>query len=583
VRAMPFLRVTSIPRVLVPALRPPQDPSTRAWMARNMVEEDDVLLLAWSAFLLAVLVGVVASFALMVVFGPVEGFVGVVAGIVSPLVASSWVSNRPSRMAKREALSYLRHAPAVIGAMAMSMSVSPSLEKAVLFASRSSHDPLGRRLAQASWGVLTRSWPDVESALADLASSLEQGNYALRQSLYLFAASSHEPTKAGMEQLMEKAHEISVQGLKDAAERYVAGLSTPVMVIFALGILLPIMLLSIVPLFALSSPFPNEATAVNPPALPLAPMAFLILVIIPLCCLMYSRSLLSSSPMAEVTGLRLRAGRANAWPWFLWLIALIAYALMVPVETQPYLTLAIISIPPSLMLWRMGVRSPPARTETERERDFILGLYQLGNRLSSGASLEKAMVEAADTQSRNVFGDWCSAVLHRARMARMPLEEAMRTNDPVPDRPLVAEAFQTVARCALGDGAAAGRIAVRLAKSLGQIRDCEDGVKERMRGVMDMMRSTSLIFAPIVLGVTVGLFGLTVSFSEGMDATGWVTLLAGIYVIELAFVVSYLTTFIVENKGASQLAHVFAARMPLAVLAFTLVSISSRAGFALWW
>jgi hypothetical protein len=100
---------------------------------------------------------------------------------------------------------------------------------------------------------------------------------------------------------------------------------------------------------------------------------------------------------------------------------------------------------------------------------------------------------------------------------------------------------------------------------------------------MDMMRSTSLIFAPIVLGVTVGLFGLTVSFSEGMDATGWVTLLAGIYVIELAFVVSYLTTFIVENKGASQLAHAFASRMPLAVLAFTLVSISSRAGFALWW
>ena len=97
------------------------------------------------------------------------------------------------------------------------------------------------------------------------------------------------------------------------------------------------------------------------------------------------------------------------------------------------------------------------------------------------------------------------------------------------------------------------------------------------------MRSTSLVFAPIVLGVTVGMFGLTSSFSGSGDPTGWVTLMAGIYVIELGFVVSYLTTFLIENDGWSRLARAFASRMPLAVLAFISVSLVTRAGFAQWW
>jgi hypothetical protein len=483
-------------------------------------------------------------------------------------------------MARRESLSYLRHAPTAIGAMAMSMSTSPSLERAVIFASRSSRDALGKRLAQASWDVLTRSLPDVESALAELASSLDHENHALRQSLYLFTASSHEATKDGMERLMEKAHEISLQGLKDAAEHYVAGLSTPVMVIFALGILFPIMLLSIVPLFALAGTTPYEATVVGSPTLPLASIAFLILVIIPAACLMYSRSLLERSPMADMAELHLWRDRTTLF-LFLWLLPLAAYAMMVPVESQPYLTLAIVAIPPCLIILKAGGRKP--RTMPYAERDLILGLYQLGNRLSSGASLEKAMAEAAGARSRNEFADWCASVLHQAMMAHVPIQEAMRAVDPVPGRPLVSEAFQTVAGCAQGDGVAAGRIAVRLARSLGEIKDCEDGVKDRLRGVVDMMRSTSLIFAPIVLGVTVGLFDLATSYSGDVQATGWVTLFAGIYVMELAFVVTYLTTFIVENKGWGQLARAFATRLPLSLMAFISVSLLSRLGFAQWW
>ena len=405
-------------------------------MKRNMLGEQEFLLSAWRAFLICACLGVAATLAAFLVLGLWEGFLAIVAATVAPFIASSYVSNRPSRMARWESLSYLRHAPSVIGAMAMSMSVSPSLDKAVLFASRSSLDPLGRRLALASWGVLTRSWPDIESALVDLAGSLGGANHALRQSLYLFSASSHEPTKEGMERLMEKAHEISVQGLRDAAEHYVAGLSTPVMAIFALGILLPIMLLSIVPLLAMASPVPDGAVVAGSQSPPMFPISILLLVIIPVSCLLYSRSLVSSSPMADAPEAKMRTIGPKDWPWLIWLLALAGYALVVPVQTQPYLTLALVAMPPALIVLRKGAKRPKKK-ERAQERDFILGLYQLGNRLSTGASLERAMAEAADACSKGAFAEWCAAVLHKSRMARIPMDEAMGAIDPIPDRPLV--------------------------------------------------------------------------------------------------------------------------------------------------
>jgi len=547
-------------------------------MARNMMEESEVISSAWLAFLASAVAGAAVTMLMLAFSGPLQALAALVAGCVLPFVMSSWVCNGPSRTARRESRSYLRHAPTAIGAMAMSMNVSPSLERAVLFASRSCHDPLGRRLARASWDVLTRSLPDVESALGELANSLDLGNQALRQSLHLFIASSHEATKGGMEGLMEKAHEISLQGLKDAAERYVAGLGTPVMVIFGLGILFPIMLLSIVPLLALTGMPPSDATIVDAPTLPLASVAFLILVAIPCACLLYSRSLVERSPLAETAEPRFRLDR-DAWLLSIWLVILGIYAWLVPIPSQPYLTLIVVAVPPCLIiLRRVGWRAVKRR---DAERELILGLYQLGNRLSSGASLEKAMAEAANGRSRNDFTDWCAVLLHRTMIAHTPIQETMRREDPLPGRPLVSEAFQTVAACAQGDGIAAGKIAVRLARSLGEIKDCEEGVKDKLSGVVDMMRSTSLVFAPIVLGVTVGLFDLTSSYFGDSQATGWVTLFAGIYVMELSLVVAYLTTYIVDNGGWGQLARTFAMRMPLSLLAFISVSLVSHTGFAL--
>jgi len=128
------------------------------------------------------------------------------------------------------------------------------------------------------------------------------------------------------------------------------------------------------------------------------------------------------------------------------------------------------------------------------------------------------MAEAAGSGSKGAFAEWCAVVLHRARMARIPLEEAMGAIHPITGRPLVHEAFITVAKCGQGDGEAAGRIAVRLAKSLGQVWIAR---RVSRRGCAacghDALHKPSV--RPYRPRVTVGLFGLTSSFTGEGDAT----------------------------------------------------------------
>jgi len=581
--ALAFSRTS--PGFLRKALSPPSDPSTQGWMARNMVLERDVRAEAWRIFQVSTFLGASMLVALLVLAGAFEVLAGAVAAICLPFILASHVCNRPARMARRESRAYLRHAPAAIGSMAMSMSLSPSLERAVLFASTVNRNPLGSRLSLASWEVLTRSREDVESSLAAFASTLDHANQSLRQSLHLLLASVHEPTKDGMERLMEKSHEVSVQGLRYAAERYLASLSTPVMVLFALGILLPIMLLSMAPLLALTGPVPAQEGMEAPVArVPLAPISFMLLVVAPAISFLYSRSLLEGSPTATLPDLKLTITMREVVPWAIWAGALVALVLLGTALAAPQAFLLVLALPPALLLWKRKVGSArPKGGAQDPERDFIVGLYQVGNRLSTGASLEKALAEAASSSSGTEFAGWAKEMLHASRLSRDSISERMERPDITGRWPLLAEAFRTVARCAQGDGAAAGRVAVRLAKSLGDIKDCEQGIEERLRGVVDMMRSTSLVFAPIVLGVTVGLFGLTSSFAGAGDISEEVVLVAGVYLVELSLVVTYFTTFLSGAGRWGDVGRSFAWRMPVAVLLFTSISLLSRAGFARPW
>jgi len=92
------------------------------------------------------------------------------------------------------------------------------------------------------------------------------------------------------------------------------------------------------------------------------------------------------------------------------------------------------------------------------------------------------------------------------------------------------------------------------------------------------MSSTSAIFAPIVLGITGSLFSLVGAVSPGSGSVQNMTLIGGIYVVELTFIVSFFTVFLLGGKNWNEVAYRFFTKAPVAAVVFISVSLAARGG-----
>jgi len=171
-------------------------------------------------------------------------------------------------------------------------------------------------------------------------------------------------------------------------------------------------------------------------------------------------------------------------------------------------------------------------------------------------------------------------ILHRSRMTHMALEDLIASDQAGEYlSPLVAGAFRTVAESAKRDSMGAGQIALNLAQYLSDLRSCEERIRERLKGVVDMMTSTTTFFAPIVLGVTSSLVGIIGQYGEGSPSLSSENILvAGGYLAELTFVVSYFTVFLLGERRWEEVLYQFGRRAPVAILVFTSVSLLCQTG-----
>jgi len=201
--------------------------------------------------------------------------------------------------------------------------------------------------------------------------------------------------------------------------------------------------------------------------------------------------------------------------------------------------------------------------------------------MACGAPFERAMEEIALTGKGTPFGGCAEKALKRARLDRAGLSEILERELSSACGKDLAQAFMVVANAAEKDPHYAGRLALNLANNFSDIRSAELRMEENLHSVVDMMRSTGMVFAPIVLGVTSSLMSITVA--AGLASSSTVELqifLAMVYLAELVFCVSYFTNFLRRDRTWGHFASDFAIRCPIALLVFTAVSLFARTGLS---
>ena len=552
------------------------DPCTSDWMRRNSVVGDDLADAAFNQLVMNLMLGAVGGIILFLLLPQPMGMLLLLSLLALPMISASSLLQTPKRLAAEEQRPMLAESPTVVGMISMSMHLSPSLERAVDYAARNGQDALTMRLRGILWDSATGWSGSVSDGVERLSASLGATNRNLCQALHMISTAAAEHTRVGLERLLDRANELAVGGVKERLDRYVTSLSFPTMVLFAFGVLLPVMLFSMVPLLTIRVALGSESA--SSPALGTPQIAFLMLVLFPVCAFLYAQATLRKHPLRRQAALSLPSRD------LLTIAGLIVIGTTVGAFLpfgQPYSALVLMVLP--LSIWcvrRFGKEHVESRSMPSREEEFSSALYQIGNQLLSGSSMESALMASAQVRKGTSFCTFASEVMHQLRASGVPLAQAMSGNAELARAtPLVRNAFITVAEAAEIDPEASGRTAVNLAKYIWELRESERTGRERMRSVVDMMTYTTMLFAPIVLAVTGGLYQVVSSITP-MGDSGALVWIGGIYVIELSLVICYFNQNLMGQGGAQDLLYGLGRTAPIAMLSFVIASVVAQEGLS---
>jgi hypothetical protein len=560
------------------AFLPKKDPLAERWLESKNLDWSTIMGASWGLFIFMMSISLV----ILIIDSMISSDLTLMFPmLLSPPIVAALISNAPKGLAHNEEKVMTAESPRMIASITMSMQSRPNLERAVIFASQRGEGVLSWKLRELLWSVLTRREGDMISAMLSFNSRLSDSNDGLRQALHLVVSANFERTKDGLERLLDKANQIILESLKEAVDRYASSLTVPTMVLFSIGIIMPVMLFALLPLLSMGSMATSSLQLTSGEMLSEGVIALLMLLVFPLFCFLYARSILERNPIRVLDVLEVEFDPSIlvlpvSWIFMGTLLTVLPLGIY-----GSYVLLMVIFLPPSVyLLLRSKGRGTSTRRAKRSEKEFANALYQIGNRMLTGASFEVAFEEAANSMDGSHFSRYAKGVVQLSRISREDITLLVGRLDLIGVESLVLEAaMNSVADSAKRDPQAAGKVALNLAQSMNDLRRGEARVEERLRGVIDMMRSTALLFAPIVLGITSSMFGVIgAQTGQPLGSMEGIALIVGIYLMELGFIVTYFTTFLMGEGGWKDVGIQFAARAPLSLLVFVLTSLLSMNG-----
>src|SRR2546428_6470830 len=431
--------------------------------------------------------------------------------LAGPSLAAAAAPGHPEARARRGRLASLAEAPEAVSYLAMSLRVRPSLDRAIAFAARHTGGALGRHLRGVLWDVHLRTRTRIEDIFLRFADDWGTWNGELKSALYAIAHAVHEGPRDGMSPALDRARAMVFEGTRRRWQDYAAGLRGPTTALFALGVLLPLIVGSMVPLLSLGGVAPSSFETQPPPPGDPLPWILLLDVGFPALTFLFAFRVSGRRP-----GL---AARRDAIRWR----PLVVFA-MIPAPAFVLLAWACPDLMPPLLAvgglaggaclalylaTRDGMKERKRTSEVERE--FPDALFQLGSRLREGRGLEDAFLAVAGGFRGAAAGELFARIANALRLGGGTIEDGLfgprGALRGVRSRSVRASLRMAV-DIAAKDPASAGESVIEMSGHLRDLEAVERDLHAEIRPTVDAMRATAAFFAPLVLGVTAGLYGL---------------------------------------------------------------------------
>ncbi|MCL1978798.1 MAG: hypothetical protein FWG60_01385 [Methanomassiliicoccaceae archaeon] len=453
----------------------------------------------------------------------------------------------------------MNEGPTVVGIMSATIERGGSIDSAVRDVAKNGPERSASLFRAIVVRADTRHIPDISFGLSELLSSLPAEAAAYRRSLHMVMAAAASSDQSERKRMLADASDISINGLKEIGESYSSSLNIPCMMIFGLGIMVPMVLMSILPMLSLGGVFGGSSISA-------APIILVTLVFIPAIIISLILSVKEKNPFMRPSSnmdIRYILPVLSAIP-----IALLA--IMITGDIQMSLTAAALVSGAAALVYAI----PHVSSEKIREKQEMLlqdSLFELGNRLIAGENYETSIVRAIGARAE------CSCVADSVNremgICRGDAYSAIKTSiGKISVR--LSDVFCDVYRCSLKDARDAGRLAVSVGRQIQDQDSVRKGIRNKLKSMTDMMTGTAAVFAPLVLGMSVSMLGPISRVMDGVDMGGTSAILS-VYLVELCILMAVLTSFLNGKVDIRDITYRLGMMLPISMIMFTLCSFIS--------
>ncbi|HIQ50123.1 MAG TPA: hypothetical protein EYH56_02925 [Nanoarchaeota archaeon] len=326
--------------------------------------------------------------------------------------------------------------------MVIYMRTSPNIEGALKFAAENLTGPLSWDLKKLLWDMEVGVYPSLDIALEYYLAKWKDKNEEFVEALQMLRAATGE-TKERRLSLLDEAINVMLNGTRDKMRHYAQKLRMPVMLVYTMGIMLPVIGLVMFPIVALFM-----AQLVKP--------IFIFIgydILLPLFLYWFISNMLKTKPatfsqpeikeaknVPSLGKFRFMGKELPVWPFSIlaglpFILYGVAGISSIPIETlqgielQTLYSVYIIiglSIIVIVYCYLDSFQKMPLRKKIERiENEFGEALFQFGNQIAGGRPLEIAMERAIRDMKNLKIADLFKEAISNIKKLGVTFEQAL--------------------------------------------------------------------------------------------------------------------------------------------------------------
>jgi len=283
--------------------------------------------------------------------------------------------------------------------------------------------------------------------------------------------------------------------------------------LFGAAIVLPLLLAALLPMIQISAP-----------TLGLAPVALLLVIAFPFvtllgACQILDRNFLRARVDARDNRTSALAALAPPAAGGAVLLASAFGALPSPIGLPVTMAVCVSAAAAlsGLLLYRRVRRGEGGAAALEAELPDLL--HAVGSKMSAGRSAEYALLDAVEGSGQSPLKQRLRRILFDVVVGRRSLDQAVAREAEGLSSSRLFPALRLLASAAGRDANHAGRVVLHLSEFERLRADAAASMRSKVRAVAETIRTTVVVFAPLILGITAGMYGLLGRIGTGLTGS----------------------------------------------------------------